>query len=358
MTGVKAGGEEGFVLIATVWFVALLALAGAIIAGWMYKGLGRATSLNERLMARAETISAESEIAFLMVTGYYSPRGLELGDPSGLAGQFMPNTLAYAVSAGTPFIALDDRPYRLGQTVVRLQDARGLFNLNLATRPALAAMLRGYDIAPDERDALYDKLRDYMAKSEFRRLHGATDDDYAAAGQPLPRDAPLLTPWEAYRILGWKDDDALWREPDALPDVATIVTIAGLNPNTAPLPVLRTIPGVDDDAAQRILNYRSRYLIADESDLAAASGVAISLVIAQYVFFPAPALILTVSPDRDPVDAVVSLSLTPLGSAPYRIDYAVARPRAGPAGAPAEIPPLPGFSPSPSVALSSFTPPP
>ncbi len=34
-------GEGGFVLIATLWFVALLALVAVIIAGWMSRSLDR-----------------------------------------------------------------------------------------------------------------------------------------------------------------------------------------------------------------------------------------------------------------------------------------------------------------------------
>ena len=48
----------GFVLIAALWFVALLAFMGVIIAGWMTRSMEAAAALEDRITVRQDTIDA------------------------------------------------------------------------------------------------------------------------------------------------------------------------------------------------------------------------------------------------------------------------------------------------------------
>jgi hypothetical protein len=320
--------EAGFVLIATIWFVALLALVAVVIAGWTARGLGHMTALAERTGARGEMIGALNEIAFAMLSGTYSPRGLELPSAQEMARASSSDVFGFVPAAGTPFAALDDRPYRLGATVVRLQDERGLFNLDTPDPAALDRLLRIYGIAYDERGPLIDRLLDYMNRSELSHLNGAVAADYLQAGRPAPRGAPLLTPWEAWRVLGWDGYPQLWRDSaGALPQVATTGYTAAINPNTAPAPVLRSLPGIDERAAERIIRYRALYPLETPLDLTRAAGVPAPSDPTIVFFFPSGNLRVTLLSKQSPLAWQLLLRRTPNGKAPYRIDYAVARPR-------------------------------
>lgn len=100
-------------------------------------------------------------------------------------------------------LALDDRPYRtLGDTLVQVQDNRGLLNLNVVDDERLGRFLGVLGVPPERRSALIDALRDYGDEDNLKRLNGAEVAEYAAAGLPPPRNAKLVTPLEARRIYG------------------------------------------------------------------------------------------------------------------------------------------------------------
>jgi type II secretory pathway component PulK len=316
--------ESGFALLAAIWFVVVLALVAVVIAGWMQRSLGLAQRLQERLAAHRATIGAENEVAFRMVTGFFSTRGLELPQGEELTGAMAPESaLGFAFATQTRYAALDDRPYKLGSVVVRLQDESGLYTLNYPGPVLLGNLLRSYGIGHDDRGVLFDRLLDYMDKSDLYRLNGATAADYLSAGRPPPRNAPLLTPWEALRVLSWNAYPALWRGPDALPDLTTISDTVQLNPNTAPAGILRSLPGMDDAAVERIIKYRARYIIQSPIDLDRAAGVDIPVDLMQFLFFPSGNLRVTILSAKDPLVHRLALRRTPIGEAPYRVDYAV-----------------------------------
>ncbi len=274
-----------------------------------------------------------NRVAYLITTNYFSDRGLEVlrGQALADAGNMDHPFTSVTPAEGAPYVALDDRPYRLGDSVVRLQDERGLCNINFPDRGALGRLLGAYGVPYDDRDGLIDKLLDYIDRNPtLSRLNGATGRDYQEAGRPPPRNGPLLTPWEAYRVLGWDQYGSLWRGEAPLPEMIALNGNAiGLNPNTAPEAVLRSIPGLGDDQVAQVLQYRATYPINSADDLDRATGATLPYAPGQFLFFPASSLRLTLAAARDPEIHFVSLRLTPIGPTPYRIDYDVARPRSG-----------------------------
>jgi hypothetical protein len=320
-------GESGFALLAAIWFIVVLALVAVVIAGWMQRSLGLAQRLQERLAAHQATIGAENEVAFRMVTGFFSPRGLEFPRDEERAEAMAPEAaLGFAFAPATRYLALDDRPYKLGSVVVRLQDERGLYTLNHPGSVLFGSLLRSYGIAYGDRGVLIDRLLDYMDKSEFYRLNGATAADYLSAGRPPPRNAPLLTPWEAVRALSWDGYPSLWRGPNALPDLTSIADTVQLNPNTAPAAILRSLPGMDDATVERVIKYRAHYIIESAADLDRVAGVNIPVDVLLFHFFPLDHLRVTIVSAKDPLVRSLALRLTPIGEAPYRIDYTVGLP--------------------------------
>jgi general secretion pathway protein K len=354
------GRQAGFALLAAIWFVVVLAFVAVVVAGWMHRSLGLAQRLQDRLIARTATIDAENRVAFRWLSGFFSSRGLELpqgGDRDRAMTEHA--VLSTSFAPETPYIALDNRPYKLGTVVVRLQDESGLYSLNHPNRILLGNLLRSYGINYEDRDVLFDRLGDYIDKSDLSRLNGATAADYLQAGRPAPRSAPLLTPWEAARVLSWDDYRALWREPDALADLTAIGDMVMLNPNTAPERILRTLPGMDEASAARVIKYRARYLIQSEADFTRAAGVNIGIDPLTVMGFPSGGLRVTIVSANDPLVRRLAMQLTPTERAPYRVDYAVGLPaddNAKHLAQAADLPALPGTGAGDSSAAADKPP--
>ena len=105
------------------------------------------------------------------------------------------------------------------------------------------------------------------------------------------------------------------------------IETAEVGSNTAPAAVLRSIPGLDERAVERLLDYRASQWILNKLDLERATGVALPVSLAQFSFFPANSLRLTLLSPHDPLAQIVAIRLNPLGPLPYRIDYRVERPQ-------------------------------
>ncbi len=125
---------------------------------------------------------------------------------------------------------------------ITVHDEFGKIDLNAAHDAAIRLLLVGLGVGDREADALVDAIADYRDADDLRRLNGAEDGDYRAAGLDYgAKDARFEAVDELRRVLGMTP--ALYRE------LAPLVTVysgrRGINPVTAPKELLLAIPGVD-----------------------------------------------------------------------------------------------------------------
>jgi hypothetical protein len=335
---------KGFVLVVVIWFVALLAFAAAIIEGWVSGSLSEMSSLQDRVTAKTEMMSAANRVAYLMVSNFFSVRGLEILTGDALDDAAMPFTFKLEVTPPPTahFIALDGRPYRFGNGVIELQDERGLFSLTESSSGTFEYFLSLYGISSGDRTALYEKFLDYQAKGTFKSLQGASREDYARAGRPPPRAAPLITPWEPLRILGW-DTQHMWTGENAFPEMVSIGRPQGINPNTAPELVLRGIPALSSKGVERLMKFRQSRPLHDFWQMQDIAGEQIKISPLQIAPFPSGSLRLKALFDKDPRVHILAISLTPTANAPFRIDFAVDLPKSPADEAVMAAPDLPSF---------------
>lgn len=291
--------EHGYILVATLWLLAVITIA----AGYFAERVGRAIALAQQRQDAAEQLvefaNTRAELLYRLGTVYFSQHGL--GQP--------PATLA-----------LDDRPYRgSGSDVVRLQDMRGLLNVNFVERNMLLNLFGQFGVPAERRDALLDALLDYTDDDDLRRLNGAEVAEYAAAGLPPPANNYLISPHQLKNIIGWRDQASFWREPGLL-RLVTTSRIAGFNPNTAPLEVLACLPGVTRETAAAAIKLRG------ETPLVSTAALP-GLIPGAYdpealIFFPANSIRVTQQGGKLPWALQFAVTLTP-GSetGPWRIDY-------------------------------------
>ncbi len=296
------GKQQGFVLVLTLWVLVVVALA----AGYFAERVARSVDLAQqsRLNTRAiiDMSGTRAEILYRLGTTSMTEYGLGRGNTA---------------------ISLDNRPYHgLGKTLVRLQDDRGLLNLNQADDVSLQSFLGLMGIPAAQRGHLIDTLHDFTDADNFHRLNGAEADDYLALGLPPPSNRNLITPWEAKRIIGWRDYPQLWQNGRLVKLTTTSMSV-GINPNTAPAEVLATLPGVTEEIAQIIIAQRKLFPIINEVQIVGITSTPLNQTFGMGIIpIPSDAIRITQSTLGLPQAIQYNITLTPNGKdTPWRTDY-------------------------------------
>lgn len=170
--------EQGLALVIVLWVVALLGIVAASLAFSMRTE----TTLAQDLVAQAQARA-------LAEAGVY--RGiLELYNPDRLRrwrGDGRPHRVRLA---GVPI-------------TVSLQDEAGKIDLNSAQRGLLDALFRASGIEDERLNALLDAIEDWRDPDSLRRLNGAEDPEYQAAGRTHgAKDGAFNTVEELQQVLG------------------------------------------------------------------------------------------------------------------------------------------------------------
>ena len=260
----RSQGERGFVLVAVLVALVVITLLAAAVATVSERAVAEATANADAFEAEVAAVSTRDTVLFLLNTQRQTFGGLTVDDQVvwsiGAATAGRPEDMELGdLPPQLPIgneIRLDGTAYRgLDGAFFALQDDAGLFSPNWSFsvfRPGFFELL---DV-PAERWADFEALRlDYQDPDELRRLGGAEAPQYAEAGRPPPTNRTLVTPLEVRRILGWGDALA-GRDDTELMSLLTAARTVMINVNTAPWEALRTIPGVDEGAASRIIAMR------------------------------------------------------------------------------------------------------
>jgi len=230
----RARPVGGFALVIVLWVLAGLTVVAVSIAATVQSNSQSVRLLRDRLRAERAFLSTGSRLKVIGATSIALP-------------------YSYLSARGQVF--LDGRVSRVNadETVV-LQDGRGLMSLERPEGAAWQRFLVSCGATADEVERLQDALADYEDGDSLRRLHGAERDDYRDTALPAPRNAPVLTRDELWRVLGWP---GLRRRWDAAGCGENVVagTAQGFNANTAPLTVLLA-HGWDEMQARALIDAR------------------------------------------------------------------------------------------------------
>ena len=108
----------------TLVVIAALALVTAMMSAWLTTALEDAIANQHEAEAQQQMADAKAIALYILATCPVSFRGLEM-----TVGQVRSIGLTEEPRNAENFIRLDDSPYRLGDGLLRFQDARGLINL-------------------------------------------------------------------------------------------------------------------------------------------------------------------------------------------------------------------------------------
>ena len=203
----SASRDAGFILIVVIWVAALFALATVAFVRAAQTQVRGAATLSQS--TRAE-LMADSGVTLVMLDLIETK-----AKPDRRARFAVDNSIVQCAAGG------DDR------LAIRVQDAAGRINLNLANERLLQAFFVGLGASRPVADQLADAMIDFRDGDNDRRVAGAEQPEYLAAGRAFgPKNAPLDSLEELHQILGLDSNmiEAM------LPHVTLHSRIAGLDP--------------------------------------------------------------------------------------------------------------------------------
>jgi len=239
-------GEEGAILLMVIL---ILALISVLVLSWGQEWrmeLRLAANYREthqcRRLAEAGIYYALGKLVSAKVAETYpqQPGG-------GLQEPVSPADLWYG----------DQRPHRLelpgGWVEIRLADEAGKINLNRAKEETLAELFAGLGVPSARVKVMVDSIQDWRSKSEAPRPFGAKSDYYLGLDPPY---VAKNSPFEAVEELAWVRG---FENSPLIPRLWEWLTVqgvaAGVNINTAPLPVLTAL-GLSPELCQTIIATR------------------------------------------------------------------------------------------------------
>ncbi|MDM8524985.1 type II secretion system protein GspK [Desulfococcaceae bacterium HSG8] len=322
--------ENGFILAATLWILTAIVLATGLFALWTHHATEVVLREQEDVQGEIDLSSTRSALLYLLATQRMTLAGLTIPQAEAQDRQEKKNInpLGISVMPAGREIALDDRVYQgTGSACFSLQDEGGLTGLNYFFSPQLEKLLGLYGVPAPQRAPLTDKLMDYTDKDDLHRLNGAEAGDYERQGLPLPPNRPLLTSWEVRNVMGWENYPGLWKG-NPLPRLTTVASGGMPNLNTAPKTILKTITGIDDEIAERIIAAREDKPFSSIRDISRAAGRPLNLSPLGHSFLPSARLRLTLWHKGGQLGREVHVRLTPRADkqAPWTIDYELSVP--------------------------------
>ena len=289
-------GQKGFVLAVTLWLLAGMAVAVALMTLWAREEVAAATQGREAFEDEAAALSLRETLVYLAATREFTRGGLRqaaLGDAE-RAVRRLEEFGALDKSPRGDELALDGTQYvGLGGVRFALQDHAGQFPLVLPDAPGLDALLTAAGVPAAGAPALRDAYLDYVDADGLARLNGAEARDYAREGRRPPPNRFLLAPAEMRSIRGW---DAL--DPDVLARLEAMTqpyATGPLNLNAAADPVLARVIGGDCGSRCELIRAERRRLpFANSADFQARTGVRLAGdTFVDYRFGPSESFVLT-----------------------------------------------------------------
>lgn len=302
-------GQRGYILALNIAVLALMLVGATYIGERMSLALKLAQAEQRRVADELALEEARARVLFLLSTVPRTRDGL---------------------GAGNQAVRLDGRYYRVGAgALVSLQDARGLFGINVfgligSGRERIERFLATYPLDAASIARLTDTLLDYRDGDNLRRINGAEAEDYLAAGKgDTPRNADLLAPGELSRVFGWDEMEALWQD-DPVSENVHVYPRGAFNPNTAGWRALAAQGGLTPEIAQSLVRSRRSGEIPDISRLAFSGTIGDPFGSASLVSpFPGETVIVTLRPAGGNWGLRLAVEHTPTGAkAPWRIQYA------------------------------------
>lgn len=320
--------HKGFILLATLWFLATLTVAASFFALWVQRTLETAQYLREDVQGELDMSNTQAILLYLLTTQRFTIGGLTVPlspEDKGSSEKEFPEKLkksailAYAEdSAKGTEIMFNDQPYfGQGQAYFALQDLGGLINLNTVSEIVLNRLLGILGVEPHLRAPLMAKLYDYIDPDDLHRINGAESYHYKQRHLPPPSNRLLTNPLECKRVMEWAQQTSLWKD-NALAQLTMTMIPIYPNFNTAPAQVLQAAYDLTPEGTKRIIELRKTMPFYNVDTLSQVAGQILDIdPVFEANFYAVPFLRMTLWHRGGHRMRQIHLKLTPQGNKPW-----------------------------------------
>ena len=325
------GPEEGFVLAATLWILAGLAVLAAYIDRVVTSDLQYVVEARESVQAEIERRSTEATLHYLVATGRMSFRGPILESEQRFTGS--PDEDEHPSDHGDGVLRVTDVVYAgVGGARFSLQDEGGLVSVNAPRSPLFASVLAHAGVTSPDVERIVARVEDYIDSDDALTLDGAERRDYRERGEPPPLNWIMASPLELARVLGIDELISAPQRERLLP-LLTVRPVVGYNFNTMRPEILAALLDLDETGAQGVLEERAKVPLSRLVQIAMLSGKHLDIDEMEVRVIPSRFLRVTVWHSGGGPRTVAGLAFTPLGDrAPWRMDYRYLEPASAAGG--------------------------
>ncbi len=312
----KAGG---FILVATLWVLAGLALLAAYVDSVVSANVEQAIRIKDGIDEDLDRRSTEATLLYLLATNRTNYRGLLLEQEQRFTDPF-DEPLS---GGGDGELWANGEAYQgLGEWRFSLQDEFGLVSVNEPQTWLFRALLKRFGVEAPDRVRLVARILDYIDVNHLLTLNGAEQWDYRRRRLPPPPNWIMATPAEIRRVIGFDAliDPQQWR---SLKPLLTVRPPAGYNFNTMPLEVAAAALEVDDKVAVRLVQARQDGPVTHLGRISELTGTVTSNIdVDEVLLSPSRFLRLAFWRLDRGRRLVMGIEMTPFGEyAPWRKDY-------------------------------------
>ena len=310
----------GFILVATLWALAALAVLAAYIAGVVATDIERAAMAKRALQSELDRRSTEATLVYLFITGRMNHRGLILEEEQRFSDS-LPDDEDLPDHGDGELWVTEDVYAGLGGVRFSIQDEGGLASVNTPNFPPFAALLEHVGVAASDVERIVARVEDYIDADGDLTLNGAEHYDYRQRGMPPPLNWIMASPPELRRVLGVDEliTPAQWRR---LRPLLTMQPAFGYNFNTMPPELLAAVLGLDERAIRGVLEEREKGPLLRLTQIAMLSGRHLDIDSMEVRVLPSRSVRISVWHEGRASRILAGVTLTPFGdSAPWRKDY-------------------------------------
>ena len=320
--------SEGFILVATLWVLAILTVLAAYIDGVTATDIERALGARQALARELDRRSTEATVVYLLATGRMNYRGLIYERAQRFASDAGDGIPLPQVGDGA--LTVTDEVYAgLGEARFSIQDELGLVPVNSPMSPIFVATLERVGVSPSNARLIAARIEDYVDVDYDLSLNGAERFDYATRRLPPPPNWIMVSPLEVRRVLGVGELITPEQWQRLLP-VLSMRQAMGYNFNLMPPKVLAAVVGLDEAAMAPVVEARKERPIWSLNRLAMLTGVHVNLDEMDLRRTPSGYVRIATWSEGAGIRHLSGMELTPFGErTPWRKDYGYSEPVVG-----------------------------
>lgn len=316
----RPSGQQGFILAATLWTLAIMFIVVGIFHSYVQQKLQVGVQAKAHLQQRLDSHSTEQTLLYLLASSRMTRSGMTFVQH--MDEQFLTSEGFLITDAVGDELTLDSTVYQgIGEIHFAIQDLAGLVAINVPNPLDLKAIIDKYDPNQVARSQLISRLQDYIDANEMVSLSGAERDDYARLQLPLPTNDYLRSEAELFQVMGWSD----WLNTHPQIDWQTWFSVrkdSVMNLNSMPKTLLINYLGLSQELADQLVMERKANPFRSVADFVVRTNLPMNLNEEKYRFFPSSELRISLWNKGGGQAQVISLQLTPNGLyGPWLVNY-------------------------------------